>query len=146
MTPTNPWPADTLRLCPQSRMYIQLIQSSIFAKITDQTTPTQFAEAEQALVSLAERLERQVGLFHYGALTGTHACVRDVYELASSLLANVRLMQPQPAAPPDESRDPSQPLRTLKDVVRNLKDTLQPNPDDLPIGIDDELPDIESPE
>jgi hypothetical protein len=111
MPAPNLWSADTLRLCQHSRTYIQLIQSSIFAKITDQTTASQYAEAEQALVSLAERLERQVDLFHYGALTGTHACVRDVYELASSFLTNLRIWQPEPAPlePPAPPPNP-QPL------------------------------------
>jgi hypothetical protein len=119
MTAPNPWPADTLRLCQHSRTYVQLIQSSIFAKITDQTTASQYAEAEQALVSLAERLERQVDLFHYGALTGTHACVRDVYELASSFLTNLRIWQSEPAPP--EPPAPPQPPLTPDAVVNNLR-------------------------
>jgi hypothetical protein len=119
MPAPNLWPADTLRLCGQSRTYIQLIQSSIFAKITDQTTASQYAEAEQALVSLAERLEHQVDLFHYGALTGTHACVRDVYELASSFLTNLRIWQSEPPKP--EPPAPPQPPLAPDAVVNNLR-------------------------
>jgi hypothetical protein len=123
MASLKTWPTDTLRLCPHSRTYVQIIQSSIFAKITDQTTAAQFAEAEQSLFALCERLERQVDFTHYPALTGMYACVRDVYTLASSLLANLRMMQPEPPPPPAPAPPtPSSP--SLEDVVEQFEEEM----------------------
>jgi len=45
-------------------------------------------------------------------------------------------IQSQPAQPPE-------PLRTLKDVVRGLGGRLQPTPDLFPVGIEEEIPDLE---
>jgi hypothetical protein len=125
----NTWPTDTLRLCPHSRTYVQIIQSSIFAKITDQTTAAQYAEAEQSLLRLCERLERQVDWTHYPALTGTYACVRDAYTLASSLLVNLRKMQSEPPPPPAPPAPPTPAPPTpsspsLEDVVEQFEEEL----------------------
>jgi hypothetical protein len=91
--------------------------------------------------ALCEKRAATLDPLHYGALTGTHSCIRDIFELASAYLTNLRLTQPAPEPP--AAPTPPQPLRTLRDVVEALGDTLQPQPDDLPIGLDDELVDSE---
>jgi hypothetical protein len=110
MTTNNAWLSDSVRLCGQSRMYIQLLQNSIFAKIDAQTTDAQFVSAAQNMLALCERLEAKVDLFHYGALTGTHQCIRDVYEIASAYLANLRIWASEPSEPSEPPAPNPQPL------------------------------------
>jgi hypothetical protein len=113
---------ENLWLCRESRMYAQLLQSSIFATITDRTTPAQYTVAEQSIRELCERHEARLGLFHYGALTGTHQCIPDVCELASAYLANLRIMQPEPLppSPPPPPASSPQPLSD-EELMANLK-------------------------
>jgi hypothetical protein len=51
-------------------------------------------------------------------------------------LRNLELMQPAPPTP----TPPPPPRETLTDVVRDLKETFQPNPEATPLGIQSEQP------
>jgi hypothetical protein len=113
MTTNNPWLADNIRLCPDSRMYLQLLQNSIFANLSIHTTATQFIAAQESMHALCEQRAATLDPLHYGALTGTHSCIRDIFELASAYLTNLRLTQPAPeppAAPAPPEPPAQQPL------------------------------------
>jgi hypothetical protein len=113
----------------------------IFRTLTCTPTPEMVAAAKAVLARYHADLLAQLYPMHYGVSVGRHICVQFVYQEATArLCALAATMQPAPESAPA----PPEPLRTLTDVVRNLKDTLQPAPDDFPIGIDDEIPDLES--
>jgi hypothetical protein len=112
---------DKRNLCRDSYTVARLIEQTIFAKITPETTFEQFAAAQDSLKRLCERFEANLDLFHYPAIQGSHQCVRDVYEEARARLENLAIMQPPvPAASPPvpESQEPS-----LEDVVKNFATT-----------------------
>jgi hypothetical protein len=128
--------------CPYAKEFRLISQETIFARVTEMTTQEEFARCQQSLLSLyqdlAERMRKDT--FHFPtARTGRHRCLDAEYEIAYHRLINLALFhEKQPEAP-------RQPLRTLDEVVRDLGDPFQPSPDETPLGIDDELPDIETP-
>jgi hypothetical protein len=90
---------DKRILCRDSYTVARLIEQTIFAKITPETTPEQFAAAQQALSQLCQRFEAKLDLFHYAAIRGSHQCIPDVYEDARARLELLAIMQPQAKAP-----------------------------------------------
>jgi hypothetical protein len=108
---------ESVRLCSESRLYAQLLHNSIFATISDHTTQTQFAAAEQSIRDLGQRLSETLDPLHFAALTGTHQCIPEVAELACAFLANVAILQPEPPQPP--APPPMQPPLTPDAVVNN---------------------------
>jgi hypothetical protein len=113
---SNPQP------CKYAAAVLQLAEP-IFAHAQEYTTLEQFESSQQTLLarylSLKERMETTDTLHFPSFLSNRHLCLGDAYEQVSSN------------------------LRTLQGVVKAARDTLQPNQDELPIGVDDELPDLE---
>jgi hypothetical protein len=136
-----PQKLDTSRpRCHVATTFAQIVEQSIFSRITEATTAEQFQHAQQSLILLCMELEQLADWRHYAAAGNlSHCCVRDIYTQAAFILKNLSLTKPAPPAPaqPPPSRD------TLTDVLRDLKEVFQPNQDETPLGIDDELPDTE---
>ena len=134
MTLYNRYEEQYRRLCPQSRTFEQIADQSIFAKITDQTTQEQFAQAQQSLLELCQRLEAQVDLFHYAQPYGPpHSCVRDLYLHAAAHLENLAIMQ-IPVQPPV----PKQQLITSDGTVIDLEDRVQTSSNETDTGTEDD--------
>ncbi len=110
---------ENVQLCRESRLYVQLLHNSIFATISDHTTQTQFAAAEQSIRGLGQRLSATLDPLHFAALTGTHQCIPEVAELACAYLANLAIMHPEPASEPPAPT--TQPPLTPDAVVNNLR-------------------------
>src|ERR671915_1953039 len=101
------------QLCGHARTFVDIADRSVFSQITEFTTPAQFDLALQNLKALAERLEAQVDLFHYGQAHGTlHSCVRDIYDDAEFRLKNLAIMHQKIQEPP-----PKQQLITTEGTV-----------------------------
>jgi hypothetical protein len=91
---------------------------------------------QQSLMLLCLELEQQADWRHYaGTDTLRHCCVRDIYTQAAFMLKNLSLTQPPPPAPPP----PPPPRETPADVVRDLRDAIQPNPEATSLGTDDTM-------
>jgi hypothetical protein len=117
--------------------FAQIVEQSILSRITATTTAEQFEALQQSLILLCMELEQQADWRHYAAASNLrHCCVRDIYTQAAFILKNLSLTQPPPPAPPQ----PPPPRETLADVARDLKETLQPNPEATPLGIQTEQP------
>jgi hypothetical protein len=95
-----------------------------------------FSEAQKSLLFLFQELHQRIDPMHYRT-PGGHKCLQHCYlEYATRIRNKAILFQP---APQEQPAPPSpEPLRTPKDVVKAAGDTLQPNQDELPIGVDDE--------
>ncbi len=93
---------DKRNLCRDSYTVARLIEQSIFNQITPETTQQQFAAAQESLRRLCQRFGNNLDLFHCAAISGSHHCVRDVYEDARARLENLAIMQPPPAPPPPQ--------------------------------------------
>jgi hypothetical protein len=130
--------------CKYSRQFDQIAEETIFTIISPAASPEQVKTAQQSLEELLEELLRQIAhdTFHFSAANGGHRCVEACFQVATFRLKHLSLLTPPPTPeqPASEPAPPPQPMRTLKDVVRALGDTLQPRPDGIPIGFDDELP------
>ena len=122
--------------CPHARTFIQIAEQTIFNNITPATTPDQFSAAEEILRQLCHRLEAQVDMFHYPAVTGDHWCVRDVYDHAVLALAGLAAMHQQEVAPPP----PRQQLITREGIVIDLEEKIQTNRAETHLGTDDTQP------
>jgi hypothetical protein len=131
--------ASYKHLCSPAYSYAQILERTIFAKITDQTTPEQFQSAQQSLILLCREIEAQLDWTHYPAVTGTHQCVRDIYTDAAFRLKNLALLQPAPQPPP-----PAQQLITREGIVIDLEERIQTSAEDTYLGTDDNLPDNET--
>jgi hypothetical protein len=126
--------------CHAAATFAQIVEQSMLSRITETTTPEEFQTLQQSLMLLCLEFEQQADWRHYaGTDTLRHCCVRDIYTQAAFILKNLSLTQPPPPAPPP----PPPPRETLADVVRDLKESLQPNHDETPLGLADELPDTE---
>jgi hypothetical protein len=130
---------DKHTLCRDSYTVAKLYEQTIFEKITPETTADQFAAAQQSLLRLCERFESNLDLFHYAAISGSHQCVRDVYEDARARLENLAIMQPKPKP---ASR---QPLRTAAEVLEAVDATIHLRPDATTFGTEEDIPDDRSP-
>jgi hypothetical protein len=130
---------DKRILCRDSYTVARLIEQTIFEKIIPETTPQMFTEALEHLTRLCERFEAQLDLFHYAAISGSHHCIRDVYEDGRARLENLRIMQPPPKPAV------RQPLRTPAEVLEALDATIHLRPDETTFGTEEDIPDNRSP-
>jgi hypothetical protein len=119
-------------LCSFAFTFAQIAEQSIFARITDRTTPDQFMVAQQNLLALCQRLESQMDIFHYPASTGMHHCVQDIYTDAAFRLENLAIMQ-EPAPPA-----PTQQLITSEGTVIDLEDRVQTSSKETDTGTEDD--------
>jgi hypothetical protein len=118
-------------LCSVAYTFAQIADQSIFAFITNRTTPEQFQTAQQSLLQLCQRLESQMDIFHYPAATGMHSCVRDIYTDAAFRLKNLEIMQ-EPAPPP-----PTQQLISREGAVIDLEERVETSSEETDVGTDD---------
>jgi hypothetical protein len=122
------------QLCGHARTFVDIADRSVFSQITEFTTPAQFDLALQNLKALAERLEAQVDLFHYGQAHGTlHSCVRDIYDDAEFRLKNLAIMHQKIQEPP-----PKQQLITTEGTVIDLEDRVQTSSTETDTGTEDD--------
>jgi hypothetical protein len=122
---------DKRTLCRDSYTVAKLIEQTIFAKITPDTTPDQFTAAQQSLLQLCQRFEHTPDFFHYAAISGSHQCVRDVYEDARARLENLAIMQPKPQPPSVQQGI------TRDGIVINLEERAQTSETETDVGIED---------
>jgi hypothetical protein len=127
--------AATKPACPHARTFIQIAEQTIFNKITPATTSDQFDAAADILAQLCQRLEAQVDMFHYPAVTGDHWCVRDVFDHAVLALAGLAAMHQQVVPEP-----PKQQLITKEGIVMDLEEKIHTNRDETHLGTDDTQP------
>jgi hypothetical protein len=117
-------------LCSPARSFAQIAAQSIFAKITDRTTPEQYQAAQESLRQLCQRYEATLDLFHYpAAYSSPHWCVRDVYTDAAYRLQNLSIMQPVPEPPA-----PKQQVITVEGVVIDIEETLSTSTTETDLG------------
>jgi hypothetical protein len=122
--------------CHLAATFAQIVEQSMLSRITETTTAEQFQALQQSLILLCMELEQQADWRHYQAAGFlSHCCVRDIYAQAAFTLKNLSLLQPAPPAPPP----PLPPRETPKDVVRDLADTIQPDPEATTLGTDDPI-------
>jgi hypothetical protein len=126
-------PTD-LPLCLYANVFYRTAQDSIFAQLTDDTTPAQFAQAQTFLLLMKEELEKDMPRLHYASHLDTHGCVGVLYKEASLRLRNLAALQPEPL--PLETGP--QPL-TPEDIVNNLENDLPTNPQDTLLGDEKEM-------
>ena len=95
--------SEQRQLCRDAFTFAQIVEQTIFAQITDYTTPEQYKQAQDSLRQLCRDLEARVDWDHYASSFGPiHSCVRDVYDDAAARLRNLAIMQPAPAPPPPQ--------------------------------------------
>jgi hypothetical protein len=122
---------DKRTLCRDSYTVAKLIEQTIFAKITSDTTPDQFAAAQQSLLHLCQRFENNLDLFHYASIRGSHQCIRDVYEDARARLENLAIMHPKPQPPSVQQEI------TNEGIVINLEKRAQTSAEETDLGTND---------
>jgi hypothetical protein len=120
-------------LCSLAFTYAQIIEQTIFARITDRTTPQQFVAAQQSLLELCQRLESQMDWSHFPSSQGRHSCIRDVYTDAEFRLKHLAIMHQQ-ALPPQR-------LITREGIVIDLEDKIQTSTEETDLGTEDIPPD-----
>jgi hypothetical protein len=118
------------QFCVVSDSFYRTVRETIFQQLTKDTTPEQWRAAQESLTRLRDELQQAIRLMHYGSLVGGHRCLDHVFREAVARLRGLEIMQPQPPAPPA----PPPPRETLADVVRDLKESYQPNPEATPLG------------
>jgi hypothetical protein len=132
------------------KYYLDLhtLAEPVFSHAQEYTTLEQFASAQQSLLALyldlKERMETSDSLHFPAPISGRHRCLDSAYREAYSQLRDLAIRLPHEPPPVNEPPPAPEPLRTLKDVVRSLGKAPQPPPDLFPVGIEDELPDLES--
>jgi hypothetical protein len=120
-------------LCSFAFTYAQIIEQTIFARITDRTTPEQFNAALQTLGELCQRMERQLDRSHYPASQGLHACLRDVYTDAEFRLKNLAIMhQPPP---------PNQHIISREGIIIDMEESITTSSVETELGTDNAPPD-----
>src|SRR5688572_7792458 len=122
-------------LCTVSDSFYRTVRETIFQQLTKETTAEQWQAALESFTRLREELEQGIYPMHYGALVGRHRCLDHVFSEARARLRSLEIMQPVPVPQPSPP-----PWETLADVVRDLKETFQPNPEATPLGIQTEEP------
>jgi hypothetical protein len=105
------------------------VRETIFQQLTKETTAAQWQAALQSLQQLRDELQQAIYPMHYGSLVGGHRCLDHVFREGVARLRSLQIMQPVPLPP-----QPPPPPETLADVVRDLKETFQPNPEATPLG------------
>jgi hypothetical protein len=119
------------RLCSAAGTFAQIAEQTIFARITDRTTPEQFRLAQESLRRLCSEFAAMVDWDHYPASSGPgHMCVSELYGAAAACLRHLAIMQPPP--PP-----PSQQLITREGVVIDIEDKPQTSTVETDVGIED---------
>jgi hypothetical protein len=116
-------------LCSFAFTYGQIVEQTIFSRITDRTTPQQLEVALQTLEELCQRLERQMDWSHYPAYHGVHSCLRDVYTDAEYRLKNLAIMHQQAS--------PFQRMVTNQGIIVDLAEHLETSTDETELGTDD---------
>jgi hypothetical protein len=120
-------------LCVFSDSFYYTARDTIFRHVTPETTTDQFAAALARLTRLRDELVQQLYPMHYGSLVGRHRCVDHLFREARARLHSLEIMQPVPVPePPPMRRD------TIADVVHDLRETHQPDPEATPFGIQTE--------
>jgi hypothetical protein len=121
------------RLCGHARTFADIADKTIFRRITELTTPSQYEALQAQLLQLCQGLEATVDLFHYQQAYGPpHSCVRDLYTDAAARLTNLAILQPAPQPPA-----PKQQLISKDGVVIELEDMTQTSAKNTYLGTDD---------
>ena len=117
------WPLSAdAPLCVVSDSYYRTVRETVFQQLTKDTTPEQWQAAQESLTRLRDELQQAIRPMHYGSLVGGHRCLDHLFGEAVARLRNLELMQPPP--PPE----------TLADVLQDLKEKFQPNPEATSLG------------
>ena len=116
-------------LCTVSDSFYRTVRETIFQQLTKETTAAQWRAAKESLIRLRDELQQAIRPMHYGSLVGGHRCIDHLFREAAARLRALEIMQPVPVPEP-----PPQPRETLKDVVEDLRETYQPNPEATPLG------------
>jgi hypothetical protein len=123
-------------LCSVAFTFAQIAEQTVFAQITERTTPEQLAAANQSLELLCRELEGKVDWDHYASSIGPpHSCVRDVYDDASARLRNLAIMQPPPPPPT------SQQVVTVEGVVIEAEERFRTSAVETDLGTETTPPD-----
>jgi hypothetical protein len=128
-------PPDLPR-CLFSDVFHRTSEDTIFAQLTDDTSPQQFEAAQANLLLMKEELEKDMPPMHYATHIGTHVCVEMLYKEASLRLKNLAALQPEPL-PPEIGPNPLSP----EDIVNNLENDLPTDPQDTLLGDEKEAED-----
>jgi hypothetical protein len=120
-----------LPLCVYSDRLHRTVAETMFAHISEETTPAAFAQLQANLLRLREQLEKDMPAIHFAAQYGTHICVDDIFEEAKFRLQNLALLyqEVQPRPPEPEPLDP-------EEVFNNLGNDIEPEIDDTYLGMD----------
>ena len=120
-----------LPLCVYSDRLHRTVAESVFAQISEETTPSVFAQLKENLLQLHQQLKRDMPAIHYAAQFGTHICIDDIFEEAKFRLQNLALFyqEEQPTPPEPEPLDP-------EEVFKNLGNDSDPEIDDTYLGMD----------
>jgi hypothetical protein len=132
------------RECQEAYQFRQLATEAILAHLTETTTPEQYDQAVLSVQALAADYNSRLDAFHRSPLYGRHRCIAAACRELETRITNARLLAPVPQPQQPPTPPPPAPLTTPRHVVEELRETLRPQPDATPLGIDDELPDIES--
>jgi hypothetical protein len=122
-------------LCAVSDSFYRTVRETIFQQVTKESTKEQFEATLEYLQQLRDELVKQLYPMHYGSLVGGHRCVDHLYREAVARLRGLEITQPVPVPPPP----PPPPRETPKDVVRDLRDAIQPNQEATSLGTDDPI-------
>jgi hypothetical protein len=123
------------QLCRDAFTFAQIVEQTIFAQITDFTTPEQYKLAQESLRQLCRELEARVDWDHYASSFGPiHSCVRDVYDDAAARLRNLAIMQPAPPPPA-----PPQ-LISREGIVIDREEKIQTSSAETDLGIEEDSP------
>jgi hypothetical protein len=118
-------------LCSAAFTFAQIVEQTIFARISDFTTPEQYKLAQQSLSQLCRELEARVDWDHYGSSFGPiHSCVRDVYDDAAARLQNLAIMQPAPVPPTPQ-------LISREGIVIDREEKIESSTEETDLGIDE---------
>jgi hypothetical protein len=121
--------------CVVSDSFYRIVRETIFQHLTKETTAEQWQAAQESLTRLRDELQQAIRPMHYGSLVGGHRCLDHIFREAAARLRNLELMQPPPPDPPE----PPPPRETLDAVVRDLRDKIQPNPQETTLGTDEPI-------
>jgi hypothetical protein len=129
--------------CTPAYQLRQLATETILSRLTERTTQEQYRLALDSLAALRDERLGFLDAFHRSVLYGRHRCIEEAYLSLRLQLQNAMLLRPVPQEAPPEPAAPPEPLMTPTQVIEALRDRLQPMPDATPLGIDDDLPDVE---
>jgi hypothetical protein len=133
------WPFDRYfnqRVFPCTEAYRlqRIAKETIFANLTETTTPEQFEEAMASLERLKEEQLKNKKTFHFSALSGRHYCIAECFADLETALRNQWSLRPIPIiAPPLR-----EPLMTPAEVVEDAGELIQHRPDETVLGEDTE--------